>query len=72
LLYFGGIGEETPEEGAINVTWNGNVGIGTSEIPSNYKLTDAGNIKAQEIKIQHPNQWYDYDFEENYKLSQLS
>ncbi len=74
IFYFGAInGQSAPASGSINVTHNGNVGIGTADIQtSGYKLTVAGNIKAQEIKIQHPDQWYDFVFDDTYKLPQLS
>ena len=73
IFYFGGTGgPSAPSSGAINVTSSGNVGIGTADIQSSgYKLTVAGHILAQEIKIQHPDQWYDYVFEDNYKLYEL-
>ncbi len=45
----------------------GNVGIGTT-LTSGYKLSVAGKIRATEVKIEHIDTWYDYVFEDDYKL----
>jgi len=60
------------EESGQNIYYTGGgVGIGTQNLDG-YLLTVSGNIKAQEIEIQHPDQWYDFVFEEDYDLPGLN
>jgi hypothetical protein len=55
-----------------NITFNsGDVGIGTSTIPSGYKLAVDGKIIAEEIKVKISGDWPDYVFTKNYKLPSL-
>ncbi|MFE7088392.1 hypothetical protein ACFU8T_13370 [Sphingobacterium spiritivorum] len=56
-----------PENGVWNT--NGNVGIGTTT-PTE-RLSVNGNIRAREIKVE-TNNWPDYVFEEDYKLTPLA
>ena len=49
----------------------GNVGIGTTIIPTNYKLAVAGKIIAEELKVQLQTAWPDYVFANDYKLPTL-
>lgn len=51
---------------------NGNVTIGTSLIPTAYKLAVGGKIIAEELKVQLQAQWPDYVFNKDYKLPTLS
>jgi trimeric autotransporter adhesin len=55
-----------------NTTLSGKVGIGTSSIPSGYKLAVAGNVIAEKIKVQLQGQWPDYVFDKDYQLMPLS
>ncbi|MET0466231.1 MAG: hypothetical protein ABW007_23935 [Chitinophagaceae bacterium] len=54
-----------------NTTLSGKVGIGTSTIPTGYKLAIAGNVIAEKVKVQLQSQWADYVFDEEYKLMPL-
>ncbi len=49
----------------------GNVGIGTSTIPSAYRLAVAGGIIAEEIQVQLQINWPDYVFDKEYDLLSL-
>ena len=49
----------------------GNVGIGTTTIPTNYKLAVAGKIIAEELKVQLQGSWPDYVFAPDYNLPTL-
>ena len=48
----------------------GNVGIGTTTIPSGYKLAVDGHIRTREIRVDQDT-WPDYVFTEDYKLPTL-
>jgi len=50
---------------------NGNVGIGTEKVTDNYKLSVEGNIRARKVVV-NADQWADYVFVDNYKLTPLS
>ena len=52
---------------------NGNVGIGTKDVPANYKLAVYGKIICEEVKVQlHGGpDWSDFVFDKNYKLMPL-
>lgn len=49
----------------------GFVGIGTTNIPSGYKLAVAGNIITEKIKVQLQQNWSDYVFNAGYRLRPL-
>jgi uncharacterized protein DUF2341 len=49
----------------------GNVGIGTTNIPSDYKLAVNGKIMSEEVKVQLQSQWPDYVFAKDYTLPTL-
>ena len=49
---------------------SGNLGIGTTNI-TGYKLAVAGKIHAEEVKVEHADNWYDFVFNENYDLEDL-
>ena len=49
----------------------GNVGIGTNNIPSQYKLAVAGSIISQEVTVKLQSAWPDYVFANDYKLPSL-
>lgn len=50
----------------LAISTTGNVGIGMNS--PEYKLDVKGDIRATEVKIQHPDQWYDFVFDKNYGL----
>jgi Repeat of unknown function (DUF5907) len=51
---------------------NGNVGIGTTAVPVDYKLAVAGNIIAEKIKVKLQSAgWPDYVFDKKYPLLPL-
>lgn len=54
----------------INYT-TGNVGIGTTTVPSTYKLAVNGKIISEEIKVQLQANWPDYVFAKDYQLPTL-
>lgn len=58
--------------GNILLSNTGNVGIGTSSIPSGYKLAVDGKIICEELMVELSTSWPDYVFKPNYKLSPLS
>jgi len=51
---------------------NGNVGIGISNPSTDYKLSVAGKILAEELQILLVQDWYDNVFEEDYCLMDLN
>lgn len=50
---------------------NGNISIGRTAGPAEYKLAVGGKIIAEELKVQLQAQWPDYVFTEYYKLPTL-
>lgn len=50
----------------------GNVGIGTTDLASGYKLSVQGKIAAEEILVDLSGAWPDYVFQDDYKLPSLS
>ncbi|WP_055393106.1 malectin domain-containing carbohydrate-binding protein [Flagellimonas eckloniae] len=59
-------------ESSGNISYSaGNVGIGTSTIPSAYKLAVNGKIITEELKVQLQSAWPDYVFAKNYDLPSL-
>ena len=69
-----GIGTDSPDERLHvngNILMDGNVGIGTS-VNTEYKLTIAGKILAQELKISLDVPSSDYVFYDDYDLKSLS
>ncbi len=55
----------------MSITADGNVGIGTTTIPTGYKLAVNGKIISEELKVQLQSQWPDYVFKDDYKLLSL-
>ncbi|WP_421762900.1 hypothetical protein [Ekhidna sp.] len=49
----------------------GNVGIGTTSIPSGYKLAVDGKAIMEEVKVELSDTWPDYVFEPDYDLRSL-
>jgi len=54
--------------GSGDTNGSGNVGIGTTIIPVNYKLAVAGKIITEEVKVKLQSSWPDYVFKKEYKL----
>ncbi|MBK7851453.1 MAG: SprB repeat-containing protein [Bacteroidetes bacterium] len=54
-----------------NLPTTGNVGIGTSQIPSGYKLAVNGKIICEEVKVKLHSTWPDFVFKPEYKLMPL-
>jgi len=53
-------------------TENGSVGIGTSSIPTDYKLAVKGNIIAEKLVVKNSTAWPDFVFKKGYKLPSLN
>ena len=51
---------------------NNSIGIGTSTVPTGYKLAVDGRIIAEELVIDLSENWPDYVFKDTYKLRPLS
>jgi len=51
---------------------NGAVGIGTSTVPSGYKLAIKGKAIVEEIKVELNTNWPDYVFSDDYRLRSLT
>ncbi len=54
----------------LNITRDGNVGIGTTVPPVGHKLAVNGSIKAKQVVVETTG-WSDFVFEKNYKLIPL-
>ncbi len=50
---------------------SGGIGIGTTNIPANYKLAVEGKIIAEELRVELETNWPDYVFEKSYPLMTL-
>ena len=59
-----------PKNIALNPK-GGNVGIGTTTIPTDYKLAVAGKTITEEVKVQLQSNWPDYVFTKEYQLPTL-
>ncbi|WP_272151286.1 hypothetical protein [Tenacibaculum aiptasiae] len=55
----------------MKIDKSGNVGIGTTTIPSSYKLAIAGKTITEEVKVQLQTNWPDYVFSKEYELPTL-
>jgi hypothetical protein len=68
-----GVGDvEYLNTGNIILNNNGGVSIGTSTIPSGYKLAVDGSIICEELVVKLSQEWPDYVFDENYYLKPLN
>jgi len=56
--------------GPVAIFNGGAVGIGTTET-TGYKLAVAGKIHAEEVMVEHADNWYDFVFNENYDLQDI-
>ncbi len=66
----GGGGSSVWSESGSTATYTGNVAIGTSSVPSGYKLAVDGHIRTREIRVDQDT-WPDYVFKEGYDLLSL-
>ena len=69
LLFTFGIPQSTNTK--VIFTNDGKVGIGTYELPGNYKLYVAGNILTEGVKVKLKSQWSDFVFKNDYNLRTL-
>lgn len=66
-------GNSNPETNThLSILNSGEVGIGTSTIPSGYKLAIQGKAIMEEIKVELNTNWPDYVFSDNYQLGSLA
>lgn len=70
LSGFGSVKLITASAPRLTITFNGNVGIGTTN-PGSYKLAVEGKIGAREVKVTLENPWADYVFDKSYKLRSI-
>ncbi|MEL6987358.1 MAG: hypothetical protein AAGK97_05960, partial [Bacteroidota bacterium] len=54
------------------VTGGGKIGVGTTNIPADYRMALDGNLIAEEVRVQLSGDWPDYVFEEDYQLQSLA
>ncbi len=69
-----GIGFYTYDGGwvkKVTISDGGSVGIGTTTIPSGYKLAVDGKIIAEEVQVEMSGSWPDHVFADNYRLMPL-
>jgi hypothetical protein len=72
VLKLGGSGGTEPSQGAINISYTGNVGIGTTSFnDATYKLYVETGIRTRKIKVDISG-WSDYVFNNDYTLRPLS
>lgn len=57
---------------SVSITASGAMGIGTTSIPSGYRLAVGGSVIAEKVKVQLQNNWPDYVFDSSYRLRPLS
>ena len=50
----------------------GKVGVGTTNVPTGYRMSVAGKVIAEELRVQLQGAWPDYVFKENYQLLPLN
>lgn len=63
-------GEGSYEE-RFRIAGNGNVGIGTSTLTDDFKLSVGGKLRAEEIEVSLSVGWADYVFADDYELKPL-
>ena len=54
--------------GSGDANGSGNIGIGTTAIPTGYKLAVAGKVITEEVKVKLQSSWPDYVFKKDYNL----
>lgn len=55
----------------FRITEDGKVGVGTTTIPTAFKFAVAGNMIAEELRVELETDWPDYVFNNDYKLMPL-
>ena len=65
-----GNGQPTNVGAFFKINSSGNVGIGTTNLSPDYKLSVNGKIRAKEIQVE--TDWADFVFEDDYQLRSLS
>ena len=63
---------KTNGEHRMIITENGNVGIGTTDVPTDYKFAVFGKILSEEVVVLLHENWPDFVFEKNYILTPLA
>ncbi|MES1249623.1 MAG: hypothetical protein ABUL46_03020 [Chitinophaga rupis] len=71
MLKIGANGGVEPTAGVININYQGNVGVGTTN-PGSFKMAVEGALGARSIKVTAANPWPDYVFSGKYTLPSLS
>ncbi len=66
----GGGGSSVWLENGATASYSGDVAIGTSSVPTGYKLAVDGHIRTRELRVDQDT-WPDYVFEEGYDLPTL-
>ena len=56
----------------VYVDNGGNVSIGTTDVANGYKVSVAGKVMCEELRVQLRASWPDYVFKKNYKLLPLA
>ncbi|WP_422861149.1 fibronectin type III domain-containing protein [Flagellimonas sp. W118] len=67
----GGSGSSVWSESNSVASYTGDVAIGTSSVPTGYKMAIDGKLITEEVKVQLSGNWPDYVFEEGYDLPTL-
>lgn len=67
----GGSGNSVWSENGTVASYTGEIAVGTSSVPSGYKMAVDGNVIAEEMKVQLSGDWPDYVFKEDYELPTL-
>nr|WP_286943714.1 fibronectin type III domain-containing protein [Allomuricauda sp.] len=65
----GGGGSVWSQSGSV-ASYSGNVAIGTTTVPSGYKMAVEGKIRSREIRVDQDT-WPDYVFDKDYQLMTL-
>src|SRR6185369_13993990 len=71
IFKIGGNGSTEPSEGAINIDWQGNVSVGTTN-SYGYKLAVNGSAIFTSAKVKLYSNWPDYVFYQTYELPSLA
>jgi hypothetical protein len=74
LRTYGSYDVQVKPNNTVSTTFksNGQVGIGTIDIPTGYKLAINGHAIAEKVVIRKNTNWPDYVFEDSYQLPNLS
>lgn len=57
---------------SVSITSAGQMSVGTTYVPTGYKLAVGGNFIAEKVKVQLQANWPDYVFHPSYKLTTLN